>query len=172
MACRLWVIYVREDNDSNVQAMITRLIWTSLSAVPRKAVKFTHSLTHSSFVPHLQSYVNRDNMHWPILLTQCSGNIIARLLANGWTIFTCKLHCYWLKGLWVMTASIHNTIRNTNSLKAIRAASSLTHCGLVTPYGDRSGSSLAQVMACCLTAPSHYLNQWWLIINEVQWHSY
>ena len=35
-----------------------------------------------------------------------------------------------------------------------------------------SGSTLAQVMACCLTAPSHYLNQCWLIISEVQWHSY
>ena len=26
-------------------------------------------------------------------------------------------------------------------------------------------------MACCLTAPSHYLNQCWLIINKVMWHS-
>ena len=26
-------------------------------------------------------------------------------------------------------------------------------------------------MACCLTAPSHYLNQCWLIISEVLWHS-
>ena len=26
-------------------------------------------------------------------------------------------------------------------------------------------------MACCLTAPSHYLNQCWLIIDEVPWHS-
>ena len=25
-------------------------------------------------------------------------------------------------------------------------------------------------MACCLTAPSHYLNQCWLIISEVLWH--
>ena len=25
-------------------------------------------------------------------------------------------------------------------------------------------------MACCLTAPSHYLNQCWLIISKVQWH--
>ena len=37
---------------------------------------------------------------------------------------------------------------------------------------QRSGSTLAQVMVCCLTAPSHYLNQCWLIISEVQWHSY
>ena len=35
----------------------------------------------------------------------------------------------------------------------------------------RSGSTLAQVMACCLTAASHYLNQCWLIISKVHWHS-
>ena len=39
-------------------------------------------------------------------------------------------------------------------------------------WRQRPGSTLAQVMACCLTAPSHYLNQCWLIISEVQWHSY
>ena len=39
-------------------------------------------------------------------------------------------------------------------------------------WWQRSWSTLAQVMACCLTAPSHYLNQCWLIISEVQWHSY
>ena len=27
-------------------------------------------------------------------------------------------------------------------------------------------------MACCLTAPNHYLNQCWLIISMVQWHSH
>ena len=30
-----------------------------------------------------------------------------------------------------------------------------------------SGSTLAQVMACCLTSPSQYLNQYWLIISKV-----
>ena len=35
----------------------------------------------------------------------------------------------------------------------------------------RSGSTLAQVMACCLTAPSHYLNQCWFLMSEVLWHS-
>ena len=34
-----------------------------------------------------------------------------------------------------------------------------------------SRSILAQVMACCLRAPSHYLNQCWLMISEVLWHS-
>ena len=39
-------------------------------------------------------------------------------------------------------------------------------------WQQRSGSTLVQVMACCLMAPSHYLNQCWLIISEVQWRSY
>ena len=34
-----------------------------------------------------------------------------------------------------------------------------------------SRSTLAQVMACCLTAPSYYLNQCWLTITKVQWLS-
>ena len=37
-------------------------------------------------------------------------------------------------------------------------------------WRQRSGSTLPQVMACCLTAPSHYLNQCWLI-SKVEWHS-
>ena len=35
----------------------------------------------------------------------------------------------------------------------------------------RSSSPQAQVMACGLTAPSYYMNQHWLIIKEVFWHS-
>ena len=34
-----------------------------------------------------------------------------------------------------------------------------------------SWTTLAQVMACCLTAPSHYLKQCWLIIRGVLWHT-
>ena len=36
-----------------------------------------------------------------------------------------------------------------------------------TIWRQRSGSTLVQVMACCLTAPSHYLNHCWLIISKV-----
>ena len=38
-------------------------------------------------------------------------------------------------------------------------------------WRQKSGTTLPQVMACCLTAPSHYLNQCWLIIRKVQWCS-
>ena len=39
-------------------------------------------------------------------------------------------------------------------------------------WRQRTGSTLAQVMACCLMAPSHYLNQCWLIISKVLWLSW
>ena len=35
----------------------------------------------------------------------------------------------------------------------------------------RSGSTLAQAMACCRTTPSHYLNQFWLLITDVLCYS-
>ena len=38
-------------------------------------------------------------------------------------------------------------------------------------WWHRSGATLAQVMACCLTTPSHYLDQCWLIVKEIVWHS-
>ena len=31
---------------------------------------------------------------------------------------------------------------------------------------------MAEVMACCLMATSHYLNQCWLTINKIIWHSF
>ena len=40
-----------------------------------------------------------------------------------------------------------------------------------TIWQQEFGSTLVHVMACCLTAPSHYLSQCWLIISKVQWHS-
>ena len=37
-------------------------------------------------------------------------------------------------------------------------------------WRQRSGWTLVQLMACCLTAPSHYLKHCWLIISKVQWY--
>ena len=46
----------------------------------------------------------------------------------------------------------------------------LTRCSLVIPY-QRSWSTLVQVMACCLAATNHYLNQCWLTCNRMLWHA-
>ena len=48
----------------------------------------------------------------------------------------------------------------------------LTHFNLVTHmWRHRSGSTSAQVMAWCLTTPSHNLNLSWHITKDVLWHS-
>ena len=39
-------------------------------------------------------------------------------------------------------------------------------------WWHRSGSTFIQVMPWCLSAPSHCLNQCWLVINGVLWHSF
>ena len=50
-----------------------------------------------------------------------------------------------------------------------------------TRIGERAGerqfpsleqATLSQVMACCLTAPSHYLDQYWSIIGGDRWQSH
>ena len=41
-----------------------------------------------------------------------------------------------------------------------------------TIWRHRSGSTSAQVVPCCMVVPSHYLNQCWLIIIKVYWHSF
>ena len=40
-----------------------------------------------------------------------------------------------------------------------------------TIWWHRTGSTLVHVMAWCPQAPSHYLNQCWLIISQVRWQS-
>ena len=40
-----------------------------------------------------------------------------------------------------------------------------------TAWLHRSRSTLIHVMACCLTAPSYYLNQYWLTIRRILHHS-
>ena len=69
-------------------------------------------------------------------------------------------------------------IQRASNIKSGSMTSSIFHLYINTLWPNdtiwqqRSGSTLAQVMACSLTAPSHYLNQCWLIISEVQSHSY
>ena len=55
--------------------------------------------------------------------------------------------------------------RNANPQSSFN---SLWPCDAIWQY--KSGSTLVQVMACCLTAPSHYQGQCWFIIIEAPWH--
>ena len=38
-------------------------------------------------------------------------------------------------------------------------------------WQHRTRSTLAQIMSCCQMTPSHYLNQYWLRMKDVLWHS-
>ena len=73
ITCRLWVIYVREDNYSNVWVMIKRLIWTiwtPMSSVLKKADKLNLSLSHPWPWPWIFKVKfwksNISGMGWPI----------------------------------------------------------------------------------------------------------
>ena len=62
-------------------------------------------------------------------------------------------------------------IRNNNDWKGLCLISVNSLWPGDAIWQHRSVSMLAQVMACCLTATSWYLNYGWLIISKFQWHS-
>ena len=57
----------------------------------------------------------------------------------------------------------------TKHVDSQTALSSLWSIDTIWRHG--TGSTLAQVIACCLMAPSHCLNRCWLIISKVQWQT-
>ena len=64
--------------------------------------------------------------------------------------------CYWHKchKRCVISTLVMTIFRTDTVISSLRPSDAI--------WWHRSGSTLAQVMACCLTAPSHYLNQCWL----------
>ena len=157
--------------------MITWLIWTIwilISSVPKKADKLnlslsliifharaTHTLTIFELYLWNQSQIygiSYDNLFW--------YNID---FARNWAGFT----TYGMQTVYNYTELMNrlqwskvphrkHQITEQNLSFPLRANS--WWCNDVT-WRYRSGSTLAQVMAWCLIAPSHYLNQWWLIIQ-------
>ena len=77
------VIYVGGDNDFNVQAMITRLmwtIWTSLSAVRKRPLNLiTHSLTYRDFkdneVQKAEEFISNMKNFFEMIVAVCAESI-------------------------------------------------------------------------------------------------
>ena len=86
------------------------------------------------------------------------------------TQLTCQC-CRWPGDARSMSISSHSIdlVLPVYSCHSTSRVNSLWPSYIIWRHGSRS--TLAQVMACCLTAPSHYLNQCWLMISEVLWHS-
>ena len=95
---------------------------------------------------------------------------------SGWKIYNSRkcikmssVKC-WLYSSGLNVLNYHFEVSEMNSQLLSSMAlpiisNSLWPSGAI--WCHRTWSNLAQVMACCLTAPSHYLNQCWLIMSEL-----
>ena len=83
-------------------------------------------------------------------------------------VYSCKVGHYHDRSLGVFvvrqqTHQQHGITGLTTSLPLTNIVC-LTHCGLMTPFGD---IDLDQQGMTCMTSPSYYLNQYWLIIKGI-----
>ena len=96
-----------------------------------------------------------------------------------WSYLCRQHHCY---GDCKIGSDLYNGNSYTGSMSSLywnlRETYFSLSCGTLSSvrlseviWQQRSGSALVHVIACCLTVPSHYLNQCWLLINKVLWHS-
>ena len=76
------------------------------------------------------------------------------ILIPGKMVFLIETHLRWLSINLVCSENFGPSIAGVNSL------------------WPKSESTLVQIMSCCLTPTSHYLNQCLLIICKVLWHSH
>ena len=76
-------------------------------------------------------------------------------------------HC--LNQWWLVHRRIHASLGHNELINEGLFVNSLWPSDTI--WQHRSGSTLAQIMACCLMAPSHYLKQCWIINSKVHWHS-
>ena len=109
----------------------------------------------------------------PILIT-ISWALVLKLLIGEFFMTPWIISWYWFN--WWLSAWWHQAITwaNVDPDLCDHNMPSLGHKDFNSLWPSdaiwrqRSGSTLAQVMACCLTAPSYYLNQCWLIISKAQ----
>ena len=93
--------------------------------------------------------------YWP-----CS---LEKSYLNTWRVKLCKLMCSHDYSTHRLMLSPVSVFRLVCFIIALRPNDAI--------WQHRSGSTLAQVMDCCLVAPNHHLNKCWLVINGFLWHS-
>ena len=96
------------------------------------------------------------------------------MLKTEYSRLFCQYHVSWcpgdLRSQGIRRHGIEDMIRNVNeSFIIFKTTQHVKSCDAIWHQGSRS--TLVQVMACCLTAPSHYLNHCWLTVSKVQSHS-
>ena len=111
------------------------------------------------------------------LPSESDNQIIYRFIIYRWIIISisniCLLTTIWMnsEGPHYLTSKsikyliIQNKVSIFVKYHPLYALNSLWPSDVLWWQGSRS--TLAQVMACCLTAPNHFLNQCWLITSKV-----
>ena len=91
-----------------------------------------------------------------------------------------RRHLYIELGPWSSTRTDFNYLHHLSAekLEDINIFSwslkTIQHVNLLAPrkaiWHHWIWSTLVEVMACCLMASCHYLNQYWLTVDEILWH--
>ena len=81
-----------------------------------------------------------------------------------------QAHVFFSRGEIATTSAISVLINDRNAYVSLLNRNSLWLSEAIRRH--RSGSTLTQIMACCLTAPSHYLYQCWFITKCILWHPF
>ena len=145
-----------------------------------KVVFYLVWITYISLEPwmkiHESNFQSRVTKQWkdvyiPYSLSPCQCQAIIWAIADenvvSLEILGTKYNGIWIKMKWFSFKKMH--LKKSHAQHGQYFVNSLWPSDVI--WRHRSGSLFAQVMACCLTAPSHYLNQCWLIINEIPWRS-
>ena len=114
------------------------------------------------YMYHLSSmcrYLSNMSMIWTLIKNHYNNRIIRNRNINKWSLKSPQPQCHRGHFYTCIRMSWHGIIIITSLWPSS------------TIWRHRSGSTLAQVMVWCLMAPNHYLNQCWLIIGKVHWHS-
>ena len=82
-------------------------------------------------------------------MMNCGVSVVSMLESDQCAITRPNFFVWYCKN----TVHLHNTLWPSNAI-----------------WWQKSGSTFVHVTACCLMAPSHYLNQYWLPIIQVVWH--
>ena len=113
---------------------------------------------------YIPVYAQRDSMKPPFHLTCC----VMRTLLFRWNmILTCQLQHDELN--YYVEYRPCEKLRNRHYVETSSAFDTLWLNDAL--WRRISWTSLVLVMACCLMTSSHHLNQCWLIISEILWHS-
>ena len=138
-----------------IRSALVQIIWLVAHSVPSRYLNQCCVIVDWALRNKLQWNYNQNTKL--VIHENASENVceMTAILSRGRWVnrFIWNLHAWWEHVTWMLTMDdpdLLNTLCPSNAI-----------------WWHRSRSTLVQVMACWLTATSHYLHQCWLIINKV-----